>query len=365
MKLSVPLMNGKEQEYIAHAISENEIGPRGRYLELFKKNISEYIEIENVSLLNSGTSAIHLGLKVLGVKEGDVVLCSTFTFAASAFTIVYLGAEPVFVDSEYETWNMCPEQLEKAIVSEMNLGKKPKAIVVVHAYGMPAKMNELMAIAKHYDIPVLEDAAAAFGSELNGQKCGTIGDLGVFSFNANKIVSTGGGGALVSQNKKYVELANYYGSQAKDKVDFYKHSSLGYNYSMSNLTAAIGCAQLESLEDKIQERRHIYESYKKSIQAIGFQKELVGIRSNRWLTCGTLESQVAVQKTMNAALSKQIEIGRLWNPMHCQPFFYKSRSYLNGCSEDLFKKGVTLPSSENLTLEIQKEVAKIILDQKT
>lgn len=365
MKLSVPLMNGKEHEYITHAISENEIGPRGRYLELFRKNIAEYIEIENVSLLNSGTSAIHLGLKVLGVQKGDVVLCSTFTFAASAFPIVYLGAEPVFVDSEYETWNMCPEQLEKAIVSEMNLGKKPKAIVVVHAYGMPAKMNELMAIAKHYDIPVLEDAAAALGSELNGQKCGTLGDLGVFSFNSNKIVSTGGGGALVSNNKKYIELANYYASQAKDKVDFYQHSSLGYNYSMSNLTAAIGCAQLENLSDKIQDRRRVYENYKKSIQTIGFQKELKGVRSNRWLSCGTVDSEINRKNIINAGLSRQIEIGRLWNPMHCQPFFHKSRSYLNGCSEDLFKKGVTLPSSENLTLEMQKEVAKIIIDQTT
>jgi dTDP-4-amino-4,6-dideoxygalactose transaminase len=276
-----------------------------------------------------------------------------------------LGALPVFVDSEMSSWNICPELLEIAIEEEIRKGKKPKVILVVHTYGMPADMDRIITLSKKYNIPVLEDAAAALGSVYKGKSCGTMGDIGVYSFNANKIISTGGGGALVSNTKKYIEKELYFSTQSKEKENFYLHKEIGYNYRMSNLTAAIGLAQIEKIDEKIRLRRAVFQQYHTKLalgNAIGFQLEAKYSKSNRWLTCILLHQEKCIVALRKEFEMNGMELGRLWNPLHCQPIFKNSRKYLNGTAEELFKKGVTLPTSLGLEAPFQESAVAIILD---
>ena len=268
--LSLPHMSGKEQDFIAEAFKSNWIVPLGPCVDAFEKALTEYVGNEREAVaLSAGTAAIHLGLLQLGVGPGDEVLCQDFTFAASANPVVYLGATPVFVDSEKDTWNMSPELLEKAIEDRIKVtGKKPKAIIPVDLYGMPAKMNEIMAIARKYDIPVLEDSAEALGSEINGRKCGTFGDFGVFSFNGNKMITTSGGGALICSTHDAALRTKYYATQAREAVVYYLHKNVGYNYRLSNICAAIGCGQMTVLEDRIARRRKIHAMYAERLNNI-------------------------------------------------------------------------------------------------
>ncbi len=365
IKLSQPHIGGNELKYVQEAFLENEITPRGKFLDSFEKKICDFTKTKEAVALSSGTAAIHLALQVLGVKEGDKVLCSTFTFAASAFPITYLVGVPIFIDSEEETWNMCPELLERAIISEINKGKKPKVILVVHAYGMPAKMDEIMTISLKYDIPVLEDAAAALGSKYKGKLCGTMGEIGIFSFNGNKIITTGGGGALITNNKRYADKTLYLATQAKESVPYYEHKNIGYNYRMSNIAAAIGLGQLELIQKRVLERRNVFEFYKTKLMHIrdfSFLKEGKEVASNRWLTCFLIQSENKREKIQKRLMSKGLEFSCLWNPLHLQPVFLGCTSYLNGTSEKLFKKGLTLPSSSSLSIHDLDEIVKLILD---
>ena len=263
--LSSPHMGKDEQKFVEEAFLTNWVSPMGENINFFEKSISNYTDSRAAVALSSGTAAIHLALIILGVTKGDEVLCSSFTFVATANPVVYLGAKPIFVDSESDTWNMSPELLEEAIIDRISKGKKPKAIVLVHLYGVPAKMDELMTIAAKYEIPVIEDAAEALGSTYNGKHLGTFGDIGIYSFNGNKIITTSGGGALVSNNKKYVERAKYLATQARDEKPFYQHSEVGYNYRMSNICAGIGRGQMKVLDERVQQRRANYSYYRENL----------------------------------------------------------------------------------------------------
>jgi len=342
-------------KYIKEAFDTNWISPVGPNISLFEKAISDYSGVKYVAALSSGTAAIHLALIILGVSRGDEVICSSFTFAGSCNPIVYQGASPVFIDSEEDTWNMDPGLLEKAIIDRTNQGKKPKAIILVHLYGMPAKMDELMAIAQKYEIPVIEDAAEALGSSYKGQKLGSFGDIGIFSFNGNKIITTSGGGALVSNNEEYVEKAKFLSTQARDQAPHYEHSQIGYNYRMSNICAGIGRGQMEVLDDRVARRREIYNIYKAefgNIDGITFLDEPEGFYSNRWLTTVLIDREVLGidREEIRKALEKRnIESRPLWKPMHMQPVFADCLNYLDRTSEKLFEKGLCLPSGSNMT----------------
>ena len=318
-------MGGTEQLYVKEAFDTNWIAPLGPNVTGFEKDIAAFLNNDiNVAALSSGTGAIHLGLQLLGVDRGDQVLCQSFTFSASANPILYLGATPIFVDSEKETWNLSPELLEEAIQSRIKAGKKPKAIVAVHLYGMPYKIDAIHTIAEKYDIPVLEDSAEALGSTYNGRKCGTFGDIAVLSFNGNKIITTSGGGALVSKNKEHTDKAVYLATQARDNAEHYQHSEIGYNYRMSNVLAGIGRGQMEVLEDRVSSRRYNHQFYYdnlKTIPEIEFLNEPEGYTSNRWLTCILTPSHKIRESIRLALLDENIESRPLWKPMHLQPVF--------------------------------------------
>lgn len=351
--LSSPHMGGKEQDYINQAFETNWIAPLGPNVTGFEEEIHDYLgDHVFVAALSSGTAAIHLGLNILGVGYGDEVLCQSKTFSASANPIVYLGATPVFVDSEKDTWNICPEQLETAIKDRIKKGKKPKAIIAVHLYGMPYKVNEIHRIAKTYEIPVLEDSAEALGSTYHGKKCGTFGDISVLSFNGNKIITTSGGGALVSRDEKVKQRAIFLATQARDNAVEYLHSHIGYNYRMSNVLAGIGRGQMQVLDERVEARRKNHEFYKKNLagfEQITFLNEPTGHFSNRWLTCIITESE-RMREELRLILDKEnIESRPLWKPMHQQPVFKECPRYLNGISDELFKKGLCLPSGSNLS----------------
>lgn len=351
--LSSPHMGGKEQDYINQAFETNWIAPLGPNVTGFEEEIHDYLGDDVfVAALSSGTAAIHLGLNILGVGYGDEVLCQSKTFSASANPIVYLGATPVFVDSEKDTWNICPEQLETAIKDRIKKGKKPKAIIAVHLYGMPYKVNEIHRIAKTYEIPVLEDSAEALGSTYHGKKCGTFGDISVLSFNGNKIITTSGGGALVSRDEKVKQRAIFLATQARDNAVEYLHSHIGYNYRMSNVLAGIGRGQMQVLDERVEARRKNHEFYKKNLagfEQITFLNEPTGHFSNRWLTCIITESE-RMREELRLILDKEnIESRPLWKPMHQQPVFKECPRYLNGISDELFKKGLCLPSGSNLS----------------
>ena len=364
--LSPPHMGGHELNYVHKAFEDNFIAPAGPNIEGFERELCEAANVPFAVALCSGTAAIHLALVVLGVGRGDEVLCQSFTFSASANPIVYQCATPVFVDSEPETWNMSPIFLEQAIQDRIKKGKKPKALILVHLYGMPAKMDELLEIARRYEIPVIEDAAEALGSKYKNQKAGKFGDIGVFSFNGNKIITTSGGGALVSEKQDYVEKARFLAMQAKDPAPHYEHSQIGYNYRLSNISAGIGRGQLEVLEKRVKQRREIFNYYAEAFQAIEdiqFLKEPAGHFSNRWLSTFTLQNpSISPEKIRLHLESCNIESRPLWKPMHLQPVFKTLPYYGEKVSENLFLNGLCLPSGSNMQ---EEDLARVVKEVKS
>jgi dTDP-4-amino-4,6-dideoxygalactose transaminase len=362
--LSSPHMGGTEQKYVNDAFETNWIAPLGPNVNGFENDIEQYLgEGTHVAALSSGTGAIHIGLQLLGVSQGDEVLCQSFTFSASANPIVYLGATPVFVDSEIDTWNISPELLEVAIKDRIEKYKKPKAIIAVHLYGMPYKSDKVNEIAKKYDIPVLEDSAEALGSTYFSKKCGSLADIGILSFNGNKIITTSGGGALITNNAQLKEKAVFLATQARDNAPHYQHSSIGYNYRMSNVLAGIGRGQMEVIDDRVSARRHNFNFYKKHLSrfdSIEFLEEPNGFFSNRWITCVKTESFEMRERIRLALEAEDIESRPLWKPMHMQPVFIDCPSYTDGISEDLFNKGLCLPSGSNLAQENLERIIYII-----
>lgn len=363
--LSSPHMGGNEQKYVKEAFDTNWVAPLGPNVSGFEQDLENF-QNDNVfvAALSSGTAAIHLGLILLGVEAGDEVICQSFTFSASANPILYLGAIPVFIDSETDTWNMCPVALEQAIVDRISRGKKPKAIIPVHLYGMPFKVEEIKAIAGKYGIPILEDSAEALGSTYKGKKCGTFGDIGVLSFNGNKIITTSGGGALVAHSKNVKDKAVFLATQARDDAPHYQHSEIGYNYRLSNVCAGIGRGQMEVLEKHINLRRDMHAFY------LDFFKDNEGVQvfdepnsdyhSNCWLSCITINSERLGKTTEELRITLEkanIECRPLWKPMHLQPIFEKYPYYGGNVSETLFKNGLCLPSGSNLTADDKERIS--------
>ena len=363
--LSSPHLTGEEQKYVKEAFDTNWVAPLGPNVNGLEQDICRYTGVKACAALSSGTAAIHLALILLGIKENDEVLCSTFTFSATVNPIRYQKAIPVFVDSEKDTWNMSPILLEEAIKDRIANYKKPKAIILVHLYGMPSKMNEIMAIAKKYNIPVIEDAAEAIGATYNEKAMGTFGEIGIFSFNGNKIITTSGGGALVSNNPEICKKAIFLATQARDNAPHYQHSQIGYNYRMSNIVAGIGRGQLEVLDDRVAARRKNFNYYKKEladINEISFVEERDGFFANRWLTTILTDSFETREKIRIALEKENIESRPLWKPMHLQPIFQEYPIYSDGTSEGLFDRGLCLPSGSNLTDE---ELWRVVNNIKT
>lgn len=362
--LSAPHMGGGEQKFIQEAFDTNWVAPLGPNVTNFENDLASFLDSgAHVTALSSGTAALHLGLILLGVGPGDEVICQSMTFSASANPIAYLGALPVFVDSEPDTWCMCPVALREAIEDRIAKGKKPKAIIPVHLYGMPAKMDEIMSVANEYDIPVLEDAAEALGSTYKNQQCGTFGKIAALSFNGNKIITTSGGGALVSHESDLNAKALHLATQARDAAPHYQHSDIGYNYRMSNIVAGIGRGQMEVLADRVAARRAVYERYKTffaEIDGVTIQPELAESKSNRWLTAIVLDPEKLNGKNREnlrlSLLEENIESRPLWKPMHMQPVFANSPYYGGKVAEELFEDGLCLPSGSSLT---EKEINRI------
>lgn len=366
--LSSPHMGGTEQNYVNEAFTSNWIAPLGPNVTGFENDIENYLKEKiNVAVLSSGTAAIHLALVQLGVTQGDEVICQTFTFCGSANPIAYQGATPVFVDSELDTWNMCPNHLETAIKDRLAIGKKPKAILIVHLYGMPAKMDELLEVANRYQIPVIEDAAEALGSSYKGQKCGTFGEYSVLSFNGNKIITTSGGGALVCKSLEAKQKTIFYATQARDNAPHYQHSHVGYNYRLSNISAGIGRGQMEVLDKHVALRQKMNSFYKELFNAQSgikvFAEPTLDFVSNHWLSCITIDEEVtgfSAETLRLHFLEYNIESRPLWKPMHLQPVFKNAQFFGNGTSEYLFKKGLCLPSGSNLTDEERTRITKAV-----
>ena len=354
-------MGGSEQNFVNEAFLTNWIAPLGPNVDGFENDLRDYLgQNKHVTVLSSGTASIHLALQLLGVSLGDEVLCQSFTFSASANPILYQGATPVFIDSEKDTWNMCPELLEIAIKDRIEKYKKPKAIVAVHLYGMPYKANEINAISKKYNIPVVEDSAEALGSKYFNQKCGTLSDMGILSFNGNKIITTSGGGALILNNEALKQKAVFLSTQSRDDAPHYEHSSVGFNYRMSNVLAGIGRGQMEVVDERVKARRENFKFYKKSLskyKQVTFLEEPENFFSNRWITCIETESYDLREKIRLELLKDDIESRPLWKPMHMQPLFKDCLHFTNGTSENLFEKGLCLPSGSNLS---QDDLLRII-----
>jgi len=362
--LSSPHMGGTEQKFVQEAFDTNWIAPLGPNVNGFEKDLQNYIKQDKaVACLSSGTAALHLALILANVQQGDEVLCQSFTFSASANPIVYQGAKPIFIDSESDTWNMCPDSLEKAIVEGIVSGKKPKAIIVVHLYGMPAKMDEISAIAKKHSITLIEDAAEALGSSYKGQKCGTFGDFGILSFNGNKIITTSGGGALVCKTKEDKQKAIFLATQARDDAPHYQHSQIGYNYRMSNVLAGIGRGQMEILDKHVALRRENHQFYQelfKDVEGVTvFKEPSEDYFSNHWLSCVLIDKSVTgfSREDLSLQLEKEnIESRPLWKPMHLQPVFKDCLYFGMQVAENLFEKGLCLPSGSNLTNDDRKRI---------
>lgn len=360
-------MSGNEEKYIKEAFETNWIAPLGPNVDGFENDLKKYIGVKDAAVLVSGTAALHLALIILGIEPGDEVLCQSFTFAASANPIVYLGAKPIFIDSERETWNIDPDLLEHAIKDRIKHGKKPKALIYVHLYGMPAKINEILEISNKYEIKVIEDAAEALGSKYYNKSVGIFGDIGILSFNGNKIITTSGGGALISNNEAYVKMARFLSTQARDNAPHYEHSVIGYNYRMSNVIAGIGRGQMEVLEERVKTRRRNYEYYKANFlnyDFIIFTEERAHSFSNRWLTTILVDekkSKGITRETIRLALeSENIESRPLWKPMHLQPVYKDAICYSNGVSENLFNYGLCLPSGSNLGVSDFDRIFEVI-----
>ncbi len=357
--LSPPHLSKYEKKYILEAIKSNWIAPVGPFLKKFEKKITSYTGVKNALCVTSGTAAIHLALKVLGVKKNDVVLCQNFTFIGSVYPIIYCNAKPIFIGSESESWNMCPKILKNAIINLKKQNKTPKAIIVVHLYGMPAKMYEIKKISKEFNIPIIEDAAEALGSSIEKKKCGSFGDIGILSFNGNKIITTSGGGAIISNNKKYIDEAKNLSTQARDNFIHYEHSKIGYNYRMSNLLAAVGLGQMKVLDKRVKSRRKNYRFYKeifKRFKELNFLDERNQgsrkIYSNRWITTVVIKeinNIPNINKIVKLLNSDNIEIRPLWKPMNLQPILKQYKYYGSGLEEKIYNKGFCLPSGSNLS----------------
>jgi dTDP-4-amino-4,6-dideoxygalactose transaminase len=365
--LSLSQQSGFEQEYVQKALETNWITSGGPNVDEFESEIQNYYNEESfVTALNSGTSAIHLALILLGVKSGDEVICQSMTFSASANPILYQGATPVFIDSEEDTWNISPEFLEIAIKERIKNGKKPKAIITVHLYGNPYKVDEIHAIADRYEIPIIEDSAEALGSSYKGKKCGTFGDFGILSFNGNKIITTSSGGALISKSKKNKEKALFYATQAKDEAIHYQHSEIGYNYRMSNICAGIGLGQIKILNQNVKSRQENHKFYKdvfNNIQGVNLFEVLdENYFSNYWLNTILIEPNFHKNKeNLRLAFEEaNIESRPLWKPMHLQPIFEQYPYYGNKVAEELFEKGLCLPSGSNITEEDRNRIKQVI-----
>lgn len=367
--LSSPHMSGNEMKYIKEAFDQNWVAPLGPNVDEFEKSLAKYCGVRHAAALSSGTAAIHLALIMLGVEKDDEVIASSFTFSATVNPIVYQSATPVLIDSEPGTWNMDPELLEKAIKDkrQKGKGKSIKAIIGVNLYGMPAKWDEILEIANKYDIPVIEDAAESLGSRYKGKMCGSMGKFGILSFNGNKIITTSGGGALLSDDEALIRRARFLSTQARDKAPHYQHSAIGYNYRMSNVVAGIGRGQIEVIDERVRQRRAINSWYReilKDIPGIEFHTEpSKEYFSNYWLTCIVIDPHKTgkTREELQAAFEKEnIESRPLWKPMHLQPVFASCPAYLNGTSEALFNKGLCLPSGSNLTDEDRERVLGVM-----
>lgn len=362
--LSSPHMGGSELKFIHEAFETNWVAPLGPNVEGFEKDLEAYLGPSSyVAVLSAGTAALHLALIMAGVQQGDEVICQSMTFSASANPIAYLGATPVFVDSESQTWNICPRLLEEAIEDRISKGKKPKAIVAVHLYGMPYQHEAIKEIARRFEIPVIEDAAEALGSTYKGQPCGTLGDLSILSFNGNKIITTSGGGALVTKTAEEKEKSVFLATQARDSAPHYQHSQIGYNYRMSNIVAGIGRGQMEVLDERVKARRANFDFYSSELSGtdgIQFLSEPTGFYSNRWLTCILTTSFEQREGIRRKLLEQHIESRPLWKPMHLQPVFKSCPKYLNGTSEHLFAIGLCLPSGSDLNKSDLKRIIETI-----
>jgi len=368
--LSPPHMNGREQEYIKDVFDSNWIAPLGPHVDAFEKELADYLGVEGAVVLSSGTAAIHLALLLLEVGRNDCVFCSAFTFTATANPILYPGAEPVFIDSEPTTWNMSPAALERAFDRAKEEGRLPKAVIVVNLYGQSADLDPLAELCNNYSVPLLEDAAESLGATYRGKQSGSFGKFGILSFNGNKIITTSGGGALVSDDLDALERARYLASQARQPVRHYEHTEVGYNYRLSNLLAAVGRAQLENLEERVAARRTVYERYHRAmsgIEGIEFMSEVPYGRSTHWLTVLTVDperSGITRDEIIDALEKENIEARPVWKPMQLQPLFagYQYYEHKEGVSisEQLFNNGLCLPSGSNLTEEEQTRVIAII-----
>ena len=362
--LSSPHMSGNEMKYIQQAFDSNWISPFGPNVDGFEKDIEDYLGEGNyVASVSSGTAALHLALTLLGVERDDFVICQSFTFVASANPIVYLGAVPVFVDSEEETWNICPDALETAIKFCVSKGKKPKAIIAVCLYGMPYKIEEVKKISEKYEIPIVEDSAEALGSTYKGKKCGTFGDISILSFNGNKIITTSGGGALVLNNENDKKKAIFLSNQAKDEAPYYQHSTVGYNYRLSNVAAGIGRGQMEVLNERLLQKKGNHNFYKsifcKFVNIKLFTECNEDFKSNHWLNSITIEKNsfgIDCNSIRLELLKMNIESRFLWKPMHMQPFFAKAEYFGTNVAEGLFNSGLSLPSGTNLTDDDKEKI---------
>ena len=361
--LSSPHMSneGYEKKYIKESFDSNWIAPAGPNLENFEKELCQKVGINYSVALSSGTAAIHMALKASGVKEGDIVLCQSFTFSATANPIIYEKAIPVFIDSDFETWNINPKNLEEALIKYPDA----KALIIVHLYGLTCNMNEIMKLCKKHNVILIEDAAESLGSTYKGKHTGTFGDYGVYSFNGNKIITTSGGGILVSNNQERIEKVRFWSTQSRDKALHYQHSELGYNYRMSNISAGIGRGQLKVLNQRIEKRNQIFNYYKKNLgknRNIEFMPINNWNKPNCWLSCMILKNNIKPAKLIRTLEKHNIESRPLWKPMHLQPFF-KNFDYIGGrVSETLFEKGICLPSDSKLSNNELKRIVKIIKD---
>jgi dTDP-4-amino-4,6-dideoxygalactose transaminase len=365
--LSSPHMGGEEMKYINEAFDQNWIAPLGPNVDKFEQEIEQYLGVKHAAALSSGTAAIHLALIILGVEPGDEVLASSFTFSATVNPIVYQKATPILVDSEPNTWNMSPSLLESAIKDRIKKGKRPKAIIAVHLYGMPANIEKILEIGNKYEIPVIEDAAEALGSKFKGKSAGTFGDMGILSFNGNKIITTSGGGALVSDNEVNTTRARFLATQARDNAFYYQHTQIGYNYKLSNVSAGIGRGQMKVLDQRVLQRRQNYSFYYNNLHdfpGITFLEEPCNAYfSNRWLTTIIVDPDktgLTPGKFQGIFEKENIQVRPLWKPMHMQPVFSSCPAYLNGTSEDLFSKGLCLPSGSNMSDEDRERVLRVL-----
>lgn len=369
--LASPHMGGLEETFVKEAFDTNWVAPLGPNVNNFEKEIAEYVGIDHASALVSGTSAIHLAIKLLGIKPGDVVFCSSLTFAASCNPIIYEGAEPVFIDAEYESLNMSPIALKNAFKAYSEKGKLPKAVIVVHLYGQSANMDEIMAICNEYNVPVIEDAAESLGATYKGKQTGTIGKYGIYSFNGNKIITTSGGGMLVSNDEEGIKKSRFWATQARDNERYYQHTELGYNYRMSNIVAGIGRGQLRVLDERIAKKKYIYEKYKEAFKDIA-DIEMANIceygEPNYWLSVALLspESKVKPLDIILALEEENIESRHIWKPMNMQPFYEKYDFFKAdnndeiSVGEDIFNRGICLPSDTKMSDEEINRIIKII-----